>query len=216
MIRVTTVALALAALSMLPSGAAAQGVSLKVPASLKEQAPAAYNVRFETSAGIFVAHVERAWAPKAADRFYNLVKNGFYDGVRFYRSVPNFMAQFGLHGDPTLTAMWSRQLFSPDPVKHSNKRMTLSFAMGGNPMMASTQVFLSFRDNSSLDGQGFAAFADITEGQDVAAKIFTGYGDMPQRGGKGPDTARILKEGNAYLEREFPKLDYIKKATIEK
>ncbi len=216
MIRRMTAAAALAAIALCSAPAAAQGVSLKLPASLKEQSPAAYNVRFETSAGVFVAHVEREWAPKAADRFFNLVKNGFYDGVRFYRSVPNFMAQFGLHGDPTLTALWSRQMFSPDPVKHSNKRMTLAFAMGGNPMTASTQVFLSFRDNSSLDGQGFAAFADIVEGQDVAAKLYTGYGDMPQRGGRGPDTARIVKEGNAYLEKEFPKLDFIKKATIEK
>ncbi len=216
MIRMTTAALVLAALALCSAPAAAQGVSLKVPASLNEQSPATYNVRFETSAGVFVAHVEREWAPKAADRFFNLVKNGFYDGVRFYRSMSNFMAQFGLHGDPTVNALWNRQSFSPDPVKHSNKRMTLAFAMGGNPMTATTQVFLSFRDNSSLDRQGFAAFADIIEGQDVAAKIYTGYGDMPQRGGRGPDTGRILKEGNAYLEKEFPKLDYIKKATIEK
>lgn len=216
MIRITTVALVFAALAALPVDVAAQTPSLTNPATLKETAPPAYKVRFETSAGVFVAHVEREWAPKAADRFFNLVKNGFYDGVRFYRSVPNFMAQFGLHGDPTLTALWSRQMFSPDPVKHSNKRLTLAFAMGGNPMTASTQVFLSFRNNSSLDGQGFAAFADIIEGQDVAAKIYTGYGDMPQRGGRGPDTARIVKEGNAYLEKEFPKLDFIKKATIEK
>lgn len=215
MIRMKTVGVAIVAALMLTGSAAAQGVSLRVPTSLKEQAPATYNVRFETSAGVFVAHVERAWAPKAADRFFNLVKNGFYDGVRFYRSVPNFMAQFGIHGEPPLAALWSRQVFTPDPVKHSNKKMTLAFAMGGNPMTASTQVFLSFRDNSSLDGQGFAAFADIIEGQDVAAKIYTGYGDMPQRGGRGPDTARIMKEGNAYLEKEFPKLDFIKKATIE-
>jgi len=216
MIRITTVVLVLAALVSLPAEVAAQPRSLRNPAAFTETAPATYNVRFETSAGVFVAHVERAWAPKAADRFYNLVKNGFYDGVRFYRSVPNFMAQFGLHGEPVVNAVWSRQSFEPDPVKHSNKRMTLAFAMGGKPMTATTQVFLSFRDNSNLDALGFAAFADIVEGQDVAAKIFTGYGDMPQRGGKGPDTGRILKEGNAYLEKEFPKLDFIKKATIEK
>jgi peptidyl-prolyl cis-trans isomerase A (cyclophilin A) len=215
MIRITTIALAMAALSALAAPVAAQPKSLRNPAAFTETAPATYKVKFETSAGVFVAHIERAWAPEAADRFYNLVKNGFYDGVRFYRSVPNFMAQFGLHGEPTVNAVWSRQSFTPDPVKHSNKRMTLAFAMGGNPMTATTQVFLSFRDNSSLDASGFAAFADIVEGQDVAAKIFTGYGDMPQRGGKGPDTGRILKEGNAYLEKEFPKLDYIKKATIE-
>ncbi|MGE0866554.1 MAG: peptidylprolyl isomerase [Vicinamibacterales bacterium] len=215
MIRLVTAALVFAALTSFPAEVAAQAPSLRNPASLTETAPATYNVRFDTSAGVFVAHVERAWAPKAADRFYNLVKSGFYDGVRFYRSMPNFMAQFGLHGEPAVNAIWSRQAFRPDPVKHSNKRMTLAFAMGGNPMVATTQVFLSFRDNSNLDASGFAAFADIVEGQDVAAKIYTGYGDMPQRGGRGPDTGRILKEGNAYLEKSFPKLDFIKKATIE-
>ena len=190
-------------------------ISLLNPAAFKDEAPATYNVKFDTSAGVFVVKVTRDWAPKAADRFYNLVKNGFYDGIRFHRAVPNFMTQFGVHGNPTVANVWSRASFSPDKVKHGNKRMTLTFAMGGQPSTATTQVFINARDNSNLDGQGFAAFGEVVEGQDVAAKIFSGYGDAPSRGGKGPDNARLMKEGNAYLEKEFPKLDYIKTATIE-
>ena len=194
---------------------AAQKISLMNPAAFKDEAPATYNVKFETSAGVFVVKVTRDWAPRAADRFYSLVKNGFYDGIRFHRAVPNFMTQFGVHGNPTVANIWSRASFTPDPVKHGNKRMTLTFAMGGKPSTATTQVFINVRDNSNLDGQGFAAFGEVVEGQDVAGKLFNGYGDAPSRGGHGPDNARMAKEGNAYLEKEFPKLDYIKAATIE-
>lgn len=215
MIRIATfVAIALA-LSVSAGIAAAQKISLMNPAAFTAEAPATYNVRFDTSAGMFVVKVTRDWAPKAADRFYNLVKNGFYDGIRFHRAVPNFMTQFGVHGNPTVATIWSRASFSPDQVKHGNKRMTLTFAMGGNPPSATTQVFINARDNSNLDGQGFAAFGEVVEGQDVAGKLFTGYGDAPSRGGKGPDNVRMAKEGNAYLDKEFPKLDYIKQATIE-
>ncbi|MDO8676984.1 MAG: peptidylprolyl isomerase [Acidobacteriota bacterium] len=194
---------------------AAQKISLMNPAAFKDEAPPTYNVRFDTSAGVFVVKVTRDWAPKAADRFYSLVKNGFYDGIRFHRAVPNFMTQFGVHGNPTVANIWSRASFTPDPVKHGNKRMTLTFAMGGKPSTATTQVFINARDNSNLDGQGFAAFGEVVEGQDVAGKLFNGYGDAPSRGGQGPDNARMAKEGNAYLEKEFPKLDYIKAATLE-
>lgn len=194
---------------------AAQKISLMNPAAFKDEAPATYNVKFDTSAGVFVVKITRDWAPRAADRFYSLVKNGFYDGIRFHRAVPNFMTQFGVHGNPTVANIWSRASFTPDPVKHGNKRMTLTFAMGGKPSTATTQVFINVRDNSNLDGQGFAAFGEVVEGQDVAGKLFNGYGDAPSRGGNGPDNARMAKEGNAYLEKEFPKLDYIKAATIE-
>ena len=194
--------------------ATAQKISLMNPAAFKDEAPATYNVRFETSAGVFVAKVTRQWAPRAADRFYNLVKNGFYDGIRFHRVMPNFMAQFGIHTNPTVAGIWSRATFAPDPVKQSNKKMFLTFAMGGNPAMGSVQVFINYRDNGNLDGQGFAPFGEIVEGQQVAAKLYDGYGDVRPRG-KGPDNARMFKEGVGYLEKEFPKLDYIKTATIQ-
>ena len=214
MIRNSTLLAIAVALSVSSGTVAAQKISLLNPAAFKDEAPATYHVRFDTSAGVFVAKVTREWAPKAADRFYNLVKNGFYDGIRFHRVMPNFMAQFGINPNPTVAGIWSRATFAPDPVKQSNKKMFLTFAMGGSPATGSTQVFINYRDNSNLDGQGFAPFGEIVEGQDVAAKLYSGYGDVQPRG-KGPDNARMFKEGVAYIEKEFPKLDYIKQATIE-
>jgi peptidyl-prolyl cis-trans isomerase A (cyclophilin A) len=212
MIRVLQ-ALVLAAL--LPAAALAQA-SLKNPASLKEQAPATYKVRFDTSAGVFVIQVTRDWAPLGADRFYNLVKNGYYDDTRFFRAISGFMVQFGISGDPALNTVWRNARLGVDPVKQGNKPMRISYAMGGTPDTRTTQVFINFRDNSaSLDKLGFASFGEVVEGQDVVNKIFTGYGEGAPRG-KGPEQGRIQSEGNAYLMKNFPKLDYIKKATIEK
>jgi peptidyl-prolyl cis-trans isomerase A (cyclophilin A) len=214
MIRVTTVALILAALALLPSGAAAQA-SLKNPASLKEQAPATYKVKFDTSVGVFVIQVNRDWAPLGADRFYNLVKNGFYDDARFFRAIAGFMVQFGISGDPAVSAAWRSARIGVDPVKQSNKPMFITFAMGGSPDTRTTQVFINFGNNANLDAMGFAPFGEVVEGKDVVNKIHTGYGEGAPRG-KGPDQGRVQMEGNAFLMKEFPKLDFIKKATIEK
>lgn len=215
MIRVTTVAFALAALSMFPSAAAAQGASLKNPASLKEQAPATYKVKFDTSVGVFVLQVTRAWAPLGADRFYNLVKNGFYDEARFFRAIPGFMVQFGINADPAISAAWRSARIGVDPVKQSNKAMYITFAMGASPDTRTTQVFINFQNNANLDPMGFAPFGEVIEGKDVVNKIYTGYGEGAPRG-KGPEQGRVQAEGNAYLNKAFPKLDFIKKATIEK
>ena len=209
-------ALALALAIGLPAAAFAQAPSLKNPASLKEQAPATYKVRFDTSAGVFVVQVTRDWAPLGADRFYNLVKNGYYDDVRFFRAISGFMVQFGISGDPALNTVWRNARLGVDPVKQGNKPMRISYAMGGTPDTRTTQVFINYRDNSaSLDKLGFASFGEVVEGQDVVNKIFTGYGEGAPRG-SGPEQGRLQAEGNAYLKKEFPKLDYIKKATIEK
>ena len=206
---------ALVLVALLPAAALAQA-SLKNPASLKEQAPATYKVRFDTSAGVFVIQVTRDWAPLGADRFYNLVKNGYYDETRFFRAISGFMVQFGISGDPALNTVWRNARLGVDPVKQGNKPMRISYAMGGTPDTRTTQVFINFRDNSaSLDKLGFASFGEVVEGQDVVNKIFTGYGEGAPRG-KGPEQGRIQSEGNAYLMKNFPKLDYIKKATIEK
>jgi len=210
-----TLALTLA-VTMAPAAALAQKPSLSNPASLNEKAPATYKVRFDTSAGVFVVSVTRDWAPLGADRFYNLVKNGFYDEARFFRAISGFMVQFGIHADPKISAQWRNARIGVDPVKEGSKPMRIVYAMGGTPDTRTTQVFINFVDNSaSLDKLGFAAFGDVTEGQDVVRKIFTGYGEGAPRG-KGPEQGRIQAEGNAYLNKEFPKLDYIKKATIEK
>ena len=196
--------------------AAAQGAAplspaakLRNPATLKEIAPAMYKVKFDTSAGVFVVQVHRDWAPLGADRFYNLVKNGFYDDVRFFRVLDGFMAQFGMSGNPGIQAAWRNQQLKDDPVKQSNKRGYVTFATAG-PNSRTTQVFINFDDNASLDAQGFAPFGQVVEGMNVVDKLYSGYGRNNV-----PDQGRITTEGNAYLTKSYPKLDYIKKATIE-
>jgi cyclophilin family peptidyl-prolyl cis-trans isomerase len=214
---VLTVALILAAVSLL-MGQAGTNAALKTPASLKEMAPATYKVDFDTSAGMFVVEVHRDWAPNGADRFYNLVKNGYYDNIRFFRVIPNFMVQFGISGDPALNNVWQEARIPRDPVKQSNTRGFITYAMRGGPQGPDTrtvQVFINFGDNSSLDAQGFAPFGRVTKGMDVVDKIYSGYGEGAPSG-RGPDQGKLQAEGNAYLTKDFPKMDYIKKATIEK
>ena len=189
--------------------------ALKNPAALTEKAPATFTANFDTSAGSFVVTVHRDWAPHGADRFYNLVKNGFYDSARFFRAIPNFMVQFGIHGDPAIARVWQPARLPADKVTQSNKRGFITYAMGGSPDTRTTQVFINFRDNTNLDAMGFAPFGQVTSGMDVVDKIFTGYGEGAPRG-QGPDQGRIQAEGNAYLTKSFPKLDYIKSATIAK
>jgi len=215
MIRTTTVVFALAMLTMVAGGAAAQAPSLKNPASLKEQAPASYKVKFDTSVGVFVIQVNREWAPLGADRFYNLVKNGFFDDARFFRAISGFMVQFGINGDPAVSAAWRNARIGVDPVKQSNKSMYITYAMGASPDTRTTQVFINYGNNANLDAMGFAPFGEVIEGKDAVNKIHTGYGEGAPRG-KGPEQGRVQMEGNAYLMKDFPKLDYIKKATIEK
>lgn len=188
--------------------AQADKAALKNPAGLKEQAPAVFKASFETSAGNFVIEVHRDWAPKGADRFYNLVKSGFYDEVRFFRVIPGFMVQFGIHGDPAVSAAWRNARITDDPVKESNKRGYITFAMGG-PNTRTTQVFINFADNTNLDGQGFAPFGKVVTGMSVVDKINAQYGAKP-----GDDQGNIQMGGNPYMAKTYPKLDYIKKATI--
>jgi len=198
-------------------GAAGAGAStvnkakLKTPSQLNEKAPDSYKARLVTSAGTFVIDVHRDWAPLGADRFYNLVKNGFYDDVRFFRVLDKFMAQFGMNGDPSIQQAWSNANFKDDPPKQSNKRGYVTFAKASAPNSRSTQVFINFIDNDFLDPQGFAPFGQVVEGMDVVDKLYSGYGRDNV-----PDQGKITTQGNAYLAKEYPKLDYIKKATVEK
>jgi len=208
MTRVLT-ALALTAGLLSPVAAAAQAPSLKNPASLTEKAPATYKVKLDTSAGPVVIEVHRDWAPLGADRFYNLVKNGFYDSVRFFRVIPGFMAQGGMSGDPAIQKIWGRNNINDDPVKQSNKRGFVTFAKTAAPNSRSTQIFINYADNSSLDSQGFAPFGQVTSGMEVVDK-FESYGRNNV-----PDQNILTNEGNAYLQRDYPKLTVIKKATIE-
>jgi len=190
------------------SGVNLSKAKLRNPAQLTEQAPEKFKAKFDTSKGSFVIEVHRDWAPKGADRFYNLVKNGFLDDARFFRVVPDFMVQFGIHGDPNIQKNWANANIQDDPVKQSNKRGYITFATRG-ANTRTTQLFINFKDNAGLDRQGFAPFGEVTSGMDVVDKINSQYGERPNQGS-------IQAEGNAYLNKEFPKLDYIKKATIEK
>ena len=188
---------------------------LKNPASFTEKAPATYKAKFDTTKGAFVITVHRDWAPLGADRFYNLVNGGFYDDCRFFRVLDDFMAQVGINGNPAVQSAWRDARIADDPVKGSNKRGFVTFAKSGAPNSRSTQVFINFKDNSTLDKSGFAPFGEVTSGMDVVDKLYSGYGEGGPRG-KGPEQGKLQTEGNAYLQKEFPKLDSIKKATIEK
>jgi len=211
-------AVLLMATASLILGQAGTNAALKNPAGLKETAPATYKVNFDTSIGAFVIEVHRDWAPNGADRFYNLVKNGYYDGVRFFRVIPNFMVQFGISGEPALNTVWQEARIPRDPVKQSNTRGYVTYAMRGGqqgPDTRTLQVFINFGDNSPLDKDGFASFGRVTSGMNVVDKIYSGYGEGAPSG-NGPDQGRLQSQGNAYLAKDFPKLDFIKKATIEK
>ena len=192
--------------------AAARAGDLSNPATLNEQAPAVYKAKFDTSKGPFVVEVNRDWAPNGADRFYNLVKNGFYDSARFFRVIDGFMVQFGINGDPNLSGVWRSANIKDDPVKQSNKRGMVTFATAG-PDTRTTQVFINFGNNAGLDGQGFSPFGQVVSGMEVVDSLYNGYGEGAPYG-KGPDQGRIQQYGNAYLQESFPKLDYIEKATI--
>jgi cyclophilin family peptidyl-prolyl cis-trans isomerase len=177
------------------------------------RAPDAYRVRFETTRGVFVIEVTRAWAPYGADRFYGLLQDHFYDGSRFFRVVPGFVAQFGLKGIVGKDLYWSQMTLPDDEVQQNNVRGTVTFAMAG-PATRTTQVFINLRDNTYLDTRRFAPFAKVVSGMEVVDQLYGGYGDGPPNG-KGPDQERIQQEGNGYLEKEFPKLDYIKTAKVQ-
>jgi peptidyl-prolyl cis-trans isomerase A (cyclophilin A) len=206
-----TLGTAAALAAALVAGAAAFGAPEKLtdPAKLTAKSPETFKARFETTKGAFVIEVHREWSPHGADRFYNLVKHGYYDGVKFFRAVPNFVVQWGIHGDPAIATKWLQSNVPDDPVKESNKRGFVTYAMGG-PNTRSVQLFINLVDNSRLDSMGFAPFGQVTVGMDVVDKLYNGYGE-----GLTKLQGRIAEEGNAFLEKNYPQLDAIKKATIE-
>ena len=177
-----------------------------------ERAPATYRARFETTAGQFVIEVHREWAPLGADRFYNLVKRGWYDGVRFHRVVEGFMAQWGIHDEPYVNAVWQNELLADDPVRQSNTRGRVTFATAG-PNTRTVQVFISYKDNSFLDGQGFSPFGEVVEGMDVVEGLYAHYGDGPPQG-TGVYQAMAMARGGEYYDEQFPELDRILQATL--
>ncbi len=187
--------------------AAAPARNLLDPSTLKATAPATYKVKLTTTLGDVVIQVTRAWAPLGADRFYNLVRGGFFTGAPFFRVIPGFMAQFGINPDPKVSAVWRNQNILDEPVKQSNKRGFVTFAKASIPNTRSTQVFINYGDNSRLDPDGFAPFGEVIEGMDVAEKFYSGYGGSP-------DQEALQQVGKSWIDKNMPKVDSIKTATI--
>jgi peptidyl-prolyl cis-trans isomerase A (cyclophilin A) len=183
------------------------------PSLATERAPDVFRAGFTTTRGTFVIEVHRDWAPHGADRFYNLVKLGFYDDTRFFRVIEGFMAQFGISGDPDITSRWRTANIQDDPVKQSNVRGFVTFAQSSQPDSRSTQIFVNYADNSRLDHSRFAPFGQVVQGMRVLDELYSAYGEgRPQ--GKGPDQIRVEESGNAYLDEQFPKLDRVLVARV--
>lgn len=195
-----------------PAGTRAAPASLLNPASLKAKAPEVWKARFSTTKGDVVIEVTRAWAPRGVDRFYNLVKNHYYDGATFFRVLPGFVAQFGISARPAVSKVWTDAKIPDDPVTQSNLRGFLTFATAG-PNTRTTQIFINLADNSRLDGMGFAPFGKVVEGMEVVERFYTGYGEGAPSG-NGPDQGRLTDEGKAYIDKSFPLLDSIKTAVV--
>lgn len=188
------------------------GPDLSNPATLTAQSPDSYDVKFSTTKGDFVIRVTRAWAPQGADRFYNLVENHFYDDASFFRVLPGFVVQFGLNANPQISRVWQMANIKDDPVKQSNRPGFITFATAG-PNTRTTQVFINLGNNAQLDSMGFAPFGEVTQGMDVVKQLYSGYGEGAPSG-RGPDQGSVSSQGKAYLDKNFPKLDSIKTATI--
>lgn len=176
-----------------------------------DQAPAVFKVRMETSKGPIVIEAHRDWSPNGVDRFYQLVQAGFYDDVRFFRVMPGFVVQFGMHGDPATNTQWVARTLKDDPVKESNKRGTVTFAQTPMPDTRTTQLFINLADNAMLDQQRFAPIGSVVEGMSVVDALYSGYGGAPS-----DQQPQIAAEGNAFLKRTYPKLDFIRTAKVVK
>jgi peptidyl-prolyl cis-trans isomerase A (cyclophilin A) len=185
------------------------------PTKATAKAPDVFKAKFSTTKGDFVVEVHRDWSPHGADRFYNLVKMGFYDDTRFFRAIDGFMVQFGISGDPAINARWQEAGIGDDPVKQSNKRGYVTFAQRGVPNTRTTQVFINYGDNSRLDASSFAPFGQVSQGMNIVDGLYKGYGEGAP-GGAGPDQGSIQAQGNAYLDAKYPQLDGIKRAEIVK
>ena len=195
------------------AGCAPRLARLKEPALITRRSPVVWTARFEATQGRFVVQVARPWAPLGADRFYSLVRGGYYDGCRFFRVLPGFVVQWGINPDPAVSKAWDDSTrIKDDPVRASNVRGTISFATSG-PDTRTVQVYINLGANSRLDARGFSAFGQVVEGMEVVEKLYAGYGEGAPKG-KGPSQDRITKEGEAYLAREFPKLDRIIRARV--
>jgi cyclophilin family peptidyl-prolyl cis-trans isomerase len=180
-----------------------------------QRAPEVFKVRIETGKGSMVIEVHRDWAPRGADRFYNLVRAGFFDNSRFFRVRPRSFVQFGIPADPAVAAVWREQSMPDDPVRQSNTRGSIAYAMTG-PDTRTTQLYINLSDNSRLDKDGFAPIGRVVEGLDVADQLYDGYGEDAGGGMRAGKQGKIFEGGSAYLDREFPRLDKLIRAAIVK
>ena len=181
---------------------------------MNQRAPARFEVRIETNKGVIVLDARRDWAPRGADRFYNLVRAGYYDGNRFFRVIKDRWAQFGINGDPAIAKVWRDRPIPDDPAGQSNVRGTVAFAFAV-PNGRTTQVFINLRDNSAThDKEPFVPFARVSAGMDVADSLNAEYGESAGSGIRSGKQGPLFEGGNAYLAREFPRLDYIVKAVV--
>jgi peptidyl-prolyl cis-trans isomerase A (cyclophilin A) len=188
--------------------AKAAGPNLLNPATMNAKAPPVFLVKLNTTKGPIVIRVTKLWAPNGAERFYNLVRAGFYTDAAFFRVIPGFMAQFGISARPEVSRIWAEKGMFDDPVKQSNKRGMVTYAQSSLPNSRSTQLFINYGNNSRLDADRFAPFGEVIEGMEVADQIYSGYGEQPDQGA-------ITSQGKAYLDRQFPRLDRIINAVIE-
>ncbi len=209
------IALGAALLALTGCSSPNQAVKRAEPAELKiVKAPELFRVNLDTSKGPVIIEVHRDWAPFGADQFYSLVNSGFYSDVRFYRVVRDFVAQFGINGDPAMNRLWADSRIPDDPVKQSNVKGTLTFAASG-PSTRATNLFINLADNVKLDKQGFAPIGTVVSGMETVERFYFLYGEMPSMGGRGPDPTEIEKQGNDYLAADFSRLDFIRKATVQ-
>jgi peptidyl-prolyl cis-trans isomerase A (cyclophilin A) len=195
-----------------PKSAASRPNPLLNPESLRTPAPPVFRVKFTTTHGDFVVECTRAWSPLGADRFYNLVRNRFFNDAAFFRWAKksggkDFVVQFGIPANPAVAKAWQNANIKDEPVVQGNKKGTIVFAKTDAPNTRTTQLFINLDDNAFLDGMGFSAFGTIVEGMEVAQTLYSGYGESPDQG-------KLTMEGKAYTDKSFPKLDLIKSTTI--
>ena len=205
---------AAACLALAACSSSSEKKEAAAPAAANEKAPDVFQVDFDTSKGKVVVEIHRDWAPNGVDHFHTLVKTGYFDGVRFYRTIRGFVAQFGIAADPKTTALWHDASIPDDPVKESNVTGMLTYAATQMPNSRTTELFFNLRNNTNLDAMRFAPIGKVITGMDVVESLYSGYGEGPPNG-EGPDPGKIASQGNAYLESQFPRLDFIKKAAIQ-
>ena len=206
--------LVLAAVLATACGQNTSSGSALTPPGPDPRAPEVFDVEFETSKGSFTVRATRAWSPLGVDRFHRLVSIGYYDRTKFFRVLPDYIAQWGMHGDSAVNAFWSSRTFADEPATQQNAEATVVFAKGG-PNTRSTHLFVNLKDNSArLNPLGFAPIGRVTTGMPAVRALFSSYGDGPPSG-NGPSQGRIAREGNRYLERSYPALDSIIRARVK-